>query len=247
MRRRTGMLNRWCGVVAPLAALGMLLALGTAAGQTAGTLRFPDNSDWWSGGDYEENIATQKRELPATAFQIASVQLGERMFRNAATILGKAVILERGDASTGRSQACYVSEGAGPKMYLIFEEGELDFTFYLFTGGPAWEGKEYCVESKAVSAALATKSGLRLGQTPEQVASILGPPAKRKKEQLIYSTAVQKKVTAQELKNAREDHPEMSEKEIRQNFGMYTLGEGVDARFEHGKLVYLAVSKSEVE
>jgi len=61
------------------------------------------------------------------------------MFERAAAKLGISAIIERGDASTGRSQACYVSARDGAKVHLIFEQGEVDFTYYMFVGGPAWD------------------------------------------------------------------------------------------------------------
>jgi hypothetical protein len=248
MASRSGKLAAGLALAVWLAA-SLVFAVARMAGQSPGALRYPDNSDWWSGNrpDADEDVPGQKRELARTVFQIAGVQLGETMFRKAEASLGKAQVLERGDASAGRAQACYVSPGE-KKVYLIFEEGELDYSFYLFAGGAAWNGTEYCTESKMVSEALASKAGMHLGQTPAQVMAILGPPAKRKKDELIFSTAMPKLPTAAEVRNLRERHPEMSEKELRENFGLpYTLNEDVDARFDHGKLVYLAVSWGEVE
>jgi hypothetical protein len=77
--------------------------------------------------------------------------------------LGKATVVERGDASTGRSQICYSSLGKQSKTYLMFEKGEVNDSFYLFKGGPDWKGSKLCTASNLVTTNLSTASGLRLG------------------------------------------------------------------------------------
>jgi hypothetical protein len=234
-------------------ALGCLfLSLGSPlpgpVAQTGDTVRLYDNSDWWSisrGSDSDESIKTQERELARPNFQVLGVNLGETMFSRAAAKLGKATTIERGDASTGRRQVCYASPGTQGKVYLIFEGDEVGYTFYLFANGPAWEGADRCVASKAISRSLATASGLHLGQTPAQVTAILGKPTKRRENELIYSFSVRKKTSQQDLKEAKERNPEMSDKDFQETYGYYDLGAGVDAKFVDSKLTYLAVSKVE--
>jgi hypothetical protein len=226
--------------------LGFPLA-GTAA-QAGDTVRLQDNSDWWSENrslDSDESIKTQEREFSKTNFQVLGVNLGEAMFSRAAAKLGKATTIERGDASTGRRQACYVSLGTHDKVHLIFEQGEVEYAFYLFADGPAWEGANRCVASKAVSHSLATASGLHLGQTRAQVIAILGKPTKRSKNELVYSFSVKKKTSLENLKEAKQRHPEMSEKDFQENYAYYSLGAGVHAKFVGSKLTYLAVSRVE--
>jgi hypothetical protein len=218
------------------------------ATQTDDAVRLQDNSDWWSirrNSDSDESIKPQERELARPNLQVLGVNLGETMFSRAAAKLGKAAVIERGDASTGREQVCYASPGGGGKVYLIFEKGEVGYTFYLFADGPAWEGADRCVASKTISRSLATASGLHVGQTPTQVMAILGKPTKRLENELVYSFLVKKKTSPQDLKEARERNPEMSEKDFQENYGYYDLGTGVDAKFIDSKLTYLAVSKVE--
>jgi hypothetical protein len=207
-----------------------------------------DNSDWWStsrSSDSGEEIKTQERELASPNFRVLGVTLGESMFSRAATKLGKATTVERGDASTGRRQVCYSSLGPQEKVHLIFEQGEVGYTFYLFAGGPAWEGADRCVASNAISRSLATASGLHLGMTPAQVIAILGKPTKRRENELVYSFLIRKKTSPKDLKEARERNPEMSEKDFQSNYAYYDLGTGVVAKFLDSKLTYLAVSKVE--
>ena len=228
--------------------LSLCFLLPGRAAQTDDTVRLYENSDWWSirqRSDSEESIKTQERELARPNFQVLGVNLGETMISRAAAKLGKATVIERGDASTGRQQACYASPASQGKMYLIFEEGEVGYTFYLFVGGPAWEGADRCIPSKAISRSLATASGLHLGQTPAQVMAILGKPTRQRENELVYSFLVKKKTSPQDLKEARKRYPDMSDKDFQESFGYYDLGTGVVAKFADSKLIYLAVSKVE--
>lgn len=97
-----------------------------------------DNSDWWSltrdvGGP---DVQPQKRVPAASNFSILGVALGDPQGVQLAAKLGKAVIVGRGDAATARAQMCYVSVTSSPAVHLIFEQGEVDYAFYLFSGGP---------------------------------------------------------------------------------------------------------------
>jgi hypothetical protein len=221
--------------------------LAGPATQTDHAVRLNDNSDWWSASrnpDSDENIHAEKREFPKSNFQILGIDLRDTMFSKAAARLGTTTIIERGDASTGRSQACYVSPG-DKQVHLIFEQGEVEFTFYLFADGLVWEGSDRCATSKEISRSLATASGLHLGQTPTQVIAVLGKPTKERENEFIYSFSVRKKTSAEDLKQARQHNPDLSEKDFQENYGFYDLNAGICARFEHSKLTYLAVSKSE--
>ena len=176
----------------------MLLAhsLLALAVQTGTTERLDDNSDWWYYYNAPESDATantQAREVSSSNFEVLGIHLADGMFSQAAAKLGAATIIERGDASTGRQQACYVSAQDGTKVHLIFERGEVDFTYYLFVDGPDWDGSDRCVRTNLISRSLATASGVHLGQTPSQVIAILGPPSRRGKDELIYSLNVRKK------------------------------------------------------
>ncbi|HYK39291.1 MAG TPA: hypothetical protein VEU98_04665 [Candidatus Eremiobacteraceae bacterium] len=211
------------------------------------TVRLLDNSDWWSENRTSEpdEIEPQERGFAKSAFQVLGINLDEKMFSHASSKLGKAPLIERGDASTGRLQACYVSSGATKKVHLIFEQSEVGFSFYMFVDGLLWEGSDRCVPSEKVSPALATASGLHLGQTPAHVIAILGKPTKRSENELLYSFLVRKKTSAQDLKEARERNPDMNDRDFQENFGYYNLGARVTAKFVNSRLAYLAVSKVE--
>ncbi len=158
---------------------------------------YPDNSDWWSGlnsSGSDEVVNIQERELPPATFRILGIGLSEEMFRRTAAKLGKTQIIERGDASTGRSQACYVSSKGSPKTFLIFEQGEVDFGFYLFSDSRPWNGMDRCTPSAFVSDEISIASGLHLGQvarrghrhpwqavSPQQGRTPLFPPRQEEK------------------------------------------------------------------
>jgi hypothetical protein len=207
-----------------------------------------DNSDWWSINrrvDPDDNINPETREFSNSNLQILGIDLNDTMFTKAISRLGTTTFIVRGDASTARRQACYVSSDGRQRVHLIFEQGEVDFTFYVFFDGPVWKGSDRCLSSKRISLSLATSSGLRLGQTPEQVIAILGKPTTERKNELTYFFSVEKKTSAEDLKQARQRNPGLSEKDIRENYGSYYLNARIRARFERSKLTYLVVSKSE--
>jgi hypothetical protein len=229
----------------------VLLACSVAAlsDQIGSTIRFPDNSDWWSDYNAPESEATtntQAREVSSSNFEVLGIHLSEDMFTQAAAKLGPATIIERGDASTGRGQACYVSTEDGPKVHLIFEQGEVDYTYYLFADGPDWQGSEHCVSTSLVSRSLATASGVRLGETPAQVIAILGRPSFRGNNELLYSLDVRKKRTPEELKRLREGNPGLDEADSH-NYDSYDSGANFIARFVHSKLTYFTASASDVD
>ncbi len=221
--------------------------LAGAARQTKRDLGL-DNSDWWSidrNPDPYNNIKPETREFSKSNFQILGIDLDDTMFTKAASRLGTTAFIVRGDASTARRQACYVSSDGRQRVHLIFEQGEVDFTFYLFSDGPVWKGNDRCLASTRIPLSLATSSGLRLGQTPEQVIAILGKPTTEDKNGFTYFFSVEKKTSAEDLKQARQRNPRLSEEDIQENYGSYYLDARIHARFQQSKLAYLAVSKSE--
>ena len=81
--------------------------------------------------------------------------------------------------------------------------------------------------------------------TPLEVRKILGRPSKAPADKLIYVFEVTKKSSAADFKKLKLDHPELSEKELRNEFENFTLSAYIEARFVSGALNYLAVSKTE--
>ena len=80
-------------------------------------------------------MPVQSREPSPSNFQILGLNLDDDIFSEAAAKLGKAPVVERGDASTGRSQVCYISPEERGTVHLVFEKGEVNEVFYLFVGG----------------------------------------------------------------------------------------------------------------
>jgi hypothetical protein len=228
--------------------LALSSQLTTQSKQDAANVLRMDNSDWWSNTrtmDSNQKIKMQERRIAAANFQILRIQADEKMLHRVVSKLGKATIVERGDAATGRNQLCYVSAQGEKNTYLIFESGEVDYGFYLFKSSKPWRGVEQCVPSALVSSDLATGSGVRLGQSQADVISILGAPSAQRKNELVYLLHQQVTLSAEQLKKIQAAHPELSEKELQESYGVYDWGAGIVLRFQDSKLIYLSISVSE--
>lgn len=183
-------------------------------------------------------------DIDSKNFQIAGVTLGYLDFEKVQSTLGKATVVERGDASSGREQICYVSEGGSNKTYLIFEgsEGEQG-TFYLFDSGADWNGSGYCAKSKGVAENLSTISGLRLGITRAQFVAILGEPDDVVGDRLFYSRAVDRKASPEQFERSRREYPEkVSDELAHKMFDFLPVEIEIEGRFNNSKTNYLAVS-----
>lgn len=207
-----------------------------------------DNSDWWSHTrrlEFDKKSLVQNREPSPSNFQIVGLELDDEVFSKATFKLGKAPIVERGDAATGRSQVCYVSPEEQGRIHLVFEKGEVNEVLYLFEGGPDWKGSDLCIKSNLITKNLSVASGLRLGKTPAEIRDVLGKPSVVAADKLIYIFSVEKKTSAADFESLKPRYPELSEEELHRNYEFYTLGVYAEARFSNGKLTYLALSKTE--
>jgi hypothetical protein len=226
----------------------LILPLLLPAQDPGVTVHLADRSDWWSV--LNENFywpieKPRSEELSTDNFEIAGFTLEhDPSFRSVRGKFGRGISATRGDASTGRHQICYVSDRK-PPVRLIFEEGELNLDFYLFEEGQSWNGQALCAESSEVTSALRTKSGLGLGISPAEVEKILGKADISSATRLVYQRAVEKHTPDSKLADLRTEHPEMSDKELEENYGSYEVELYIEARFTDGKLTYLAVSKAE--
>jgi len=223
----------------PLLVLLLLLPQLSSQSEQA---RSRANSDWWSVLIHERTIKSQKLDTPDANFQVLGVTLDEPGFSNLTTRLGQATRVTRGDAATGRSYQCYVSNDNA--THLIFEKGEISYAFYLFSGGPDWKGSQLCTRSAAIARQTGSGSGLHLGMSPSEVETILGQPNISAADTFTYSRVVRKETPAEELKRIQERSPRMSAEEL-QGYRFYDLSVFIQARFTDGKLTYLAVMKSE--
>ena len=224
----------------------LMLFLLSETSFPAQSIRLEDNSDWWSKTNPKfpyVDIKLQDKDIATGNFQIAGFDLKTVEFDQVAAKFGKAKIVERGDASIGRSQACYTSEDSSPSVHLIFEFAEDESIFYLFSRGPDWNGSRLCVKSRKVSLALSIPSGLRLGITQVEVESILGKPAVIRGERYIYNRLVERKVSPQEFEKMRKEYPmSLSNQEAHKKFDTYPTGLYIEVRFSNSKLNYLAVA-----
>jgi hypothetical protein len=208
-------------------------------------VRLNDSSDWWSLNRDDPGRPSAKASthaLQASNFEIAGVTLGRGGDDPITSKLGMATSIERGDASTGRSQLCY---GRNTTLHLIFEFGEDESVVYLFSGGKPWTGEKYCVASKKPLSTLRTASGLKLGLSRPQVERILGRPDASTPDAIIYSRQFEQKSTPREFAVLRRDYPEtLSDEQAHKEFDYYPVEQYVLARFANSKLIYLAISIS---
>lgn len=232
--------------------LALFGALPAHCGQKTTSSLTADYSDWWSNlADYVNadlsapQTRTQHRELDSPTLEIATIKVGLGEIGKAATKLGKATVVRRGDAATSRIQACYISDDSD--THLIFEEDGEGFgaSFYLFRDGPAWNGSNLCARSPLVSQGVSTASGLHLGLTATQVEAVLGKPSTALPGKLVYSFEVEKRTSASKLKRLRAQNPNLSDKDFHDSFDLYYIDSFVVAKFTASKLTYLAVTQSE--
>jgi len=230
-------------------AIVLLLPVAPALrAQNVAANRMGDDSDWWSvlrGLSAPQAAASQKREFAAPNFRILDAALADENFLKEATNkLGETEIIHRGDGATFREQACYVSAGGQDNVYLVFEQGEIDRVFYLFTDGAQWKGADRCTKSRLVSLGLATASGLRLGLSRAEVENILGKATASCADRLIYWGALQIKSSPDEIEKMRRESPNLNDKEIYDRYAYYDLSTYIEVRFAGQGLNYLAVSRS---
>jgi hypothetical protein len=235
-----------------------LIPLSASPLQKEIVIHLTDDSDWWSGYNGSESDPDdaarirvdqhpQPRNVGLENFSILGIPLDLDVLKTADAKLGVAARVSRGDASSYRAEVCYVSTGEQPPTHLIFEAGEVDLTLYLFRGGPGWKGDDVCVKSELVNSKLATASGIHLGQSRSEVIAVLGKPSLRTDNSLYYSLMTNQKNPANSIEAARKMHPEMSEAELQQNYGSYTLGQGLMAKFDEQGLAYFYATISESE
>lgn len=242
-----------------IASFAVSVALFAVVSASAHAQNYPSgyikgNSDWWSilnesfrtpvRSPENRSFASSNLEIAGQSFHEGDFfDLGNNPFGRITASLGKTRITERGDASTGRAQICYTSKSRPGTTYLIFETGETDLTFYLFSQGASWKGSDRCARSPFVSRSLTTGSGLRLGMTASQVEAILGKPTASIQGRLIYWGTTHRKTSQSVLNRLRKQNPKMSSAEFQKDFSQYDLTIYIEARFSAGKMTYLVVSE----
>ena len=212
----------------------------------------PRKSDTFAVTESGQKVRVQRGELPAGSFQIAGVDLASNqdVLDQAARILGHVATSRTGDASDSEETACYRSARRDDPTVLLFGKGEVDYSFELTSRGALRKKTGRCLPSVKVSRSMATVSGLRLGETPDQVIAHLGLPTRRVHEKrlgrtvLFYDFDTTKKTSPRDLARFRRQNPGTSEYEFEENFGSYNLAESIRATFERGSLTGLWVDWS---
>jgi hypothetical protein len=225
----------------------LILGISLGALFASQTLRLEDRSDWWSLNNEKEpglNVELLEKRFDTNNFKILGLSLEKLDFDQVAAKLGKATVVQRGDASYSRSQACYVSGLGSDGIHVIFEAGEGgSSTVYIFRGGPDWRGSDLCVTSNRVSADLTTGTGLRLGLSRPEVETILGKPDFAVGDRVAYCREFQKKATEEEFAKSRQEYPTpLSDKVAHEKFDFVPVTIQIEARFKNLELNYLFVS-----
>jgi hypothetical protein len=215
---------------------------------SAQSVRMKDHSDWWSilnEDSRRPNIKQSGLDLGSRNFKIVKLDLATVGFNDIQRELGRTVRISRGDGSTGREQACYKSPVERAPVFLIFEFGEDQSSFYLFADGAPWKGQSFCTRSKRVSEVLSTDSGLHLGITSEELKMILGKPDAIVGDKMMYSRAVKRKSALERFERQRKEYPEaLSDAQAHNKFDFYTASLYIEAKFTNSKLTYIVVSTS---
>lgn len=206
-----------------------------------------DNSDWWSsaaGNSHTMRAKVQHRLLAAANFQILGIALGDShsgAFPDVIARLGNAAITSRGDGAEGRDQICYVSSGNSEKVHLIFEKNETIDSLYLFSGGSDWTGSDRCARSDLISGSLGTDAGIHLGESRGEVEAVLGQPSGTYDKGMVYSIEGERTLSPEEYRTLHSHRPGSPDETL-----VWTIHVEIDARFENSKLIYFAVSRSEI-
>jgi hypothetical protein len=239
-------------IVASITFLLYLIPGSAAKGQAPAAVAPPKNTDTFAVNQSGHNIRVQHGELAKANFEIAGVNLTDyrEALDEAASTLGKATTHTSGDASTHLEEACYQSADKNDRTLLIIQRGEVSPSFVLAADRSAWKWNTPCRRSTKVTRQMATASGLRLDLTQEQVIAILGLPTSRSHNERAHSDSVsyelemRKRASQTSLIHSRREHPEMSEKELEQNYGYYDLSESIHGEFANDSLVELEVGWS---
>ena len=229
--------------------IAVCLALALCMSAGGQLVKVKDSSDWWSitGGNFHSpELKSQSKEINPGNFEILGTHFRTNGFKGVTAKLGKASIVQRGDGDTGRQQVCYVAPKQNPTIHLVFEFGETDSIFYLFTGGADWKGSNYCVASTRVLADLSTASGLRLGLTPQQVEAILGRPDTTVGDTEFYLREFHRRSTPAQFEEQRKEYPDqLSDAVAHEKFDFCPVEQYIVTKFANSRLTYLAVSTDE--
>lgn len=210
----------------------------------------PQKSDTIAEDDAGRKFRVQHGELPAGNFQIAGVDLASEVevLKQAARILGPAGTRATGDAADYDERACYRPVDKNDTTRLYFHRGEVSPWFVLSSTTPASERNDVCRSSSKITRDISTVSGLHLGQTQEQVISILGLPTRRShdpataRDVMAYEYETRRRASADKIARAREQNPNMSEEALFRSFGFYDLEELIEVKFSSRILTELKVS-----
>jgi len=212
----------------------------------------PNRSDTFASDERgrKSKIRVQHGELAKENFQIVGIDLAsdEEVLGQGFRLLGKVQTVATGDAAASDERACYRPSDKDDTTRLYLHRGEVCPWFVLSSKSPPSEQHDFCRVSDKITKDVATASGLHLGQTKEQVISLLGLPTRRshdvqsRKDLMAYEFETRRKASRLEMARARQQNPGMSERELESNYGFYDLGEAIEASFTDNAITELTVN-----
>lgn len=136
-------------------------------------------------------------------------------------------------------QICYVSVRPSERTIIIFESGPLGGWKYLTAFSLVSEKSDFkyvqlCKKTSLVSPDIATKSGLKLGMSKEDLMAIMGKPSKIIDDNYFYLYDFQSKMTPEEIKLIGST-----------SYPYFDVSSAVFAKFDKSKLIEITISKVE--
>ena len=234
--------------------LGILIAIPIAriCGQSRVQVAPAAKSDSFAQEETGESVRIQQREIPATNFRIAGIDLAatEDPFDQVTRVLGPTPDQASGDDDF-RDEVCYNSSAPHDTTHLIVGEGYVEFFFLLSADSSAWAWKVPCKPSPKITRDLGTSSGLHLGQTQQQVIAILGLPSgheqnlKTGMDEMMYNLEADKKLSPQDMQPSLQDalkhNSKLDQRAWLEKNSSYIVWVSIDAKFKNDHLTSLKI------
>jgi len=152
-------------------------------------------------GDSRISAAQRARIVDIKNREIVGITLGESTAKDVERILGPAPLTM---PEVDISRLCYMAVNSN-NVVLEFDNWVDPVEFRLFYR-PSY-AKLDCGHSDLISRTLSTESGLMLGLDRKQVLTILGPPTKTRRNQLIYESSSERRLTRTKVEHSKESAP----------------------------------------
>jgi hypothetical protein len=144
--------------------------------------------------------AVDRARMAKDEMTILNVDVGRNdTLANVVARLGKAREWHTGDASESESKICYKISTDHAEVIVVFaSNGEMSSpkgqvtSIRLYGEGAAFPQRRHCARLAVPSEAIGIANGLKLGLTPDDVRTILGPEQISKRQSLSYTHCAKK-------------------------------------------------------